>query len=492
MDIKNDKENVIRGISSQTLVTFLIGLVDILSFSIMSRLLNSKDFGYYAAIVAVSMVFSSLAENGIGSAIVQQKKLNKEYVDCAFTMSLIIGVLITLLMCFSSNFLASLVADETMTVPLMIYSITLLCSCVTSVNNSLMQRNLHFLRIGLVNLSSLVITTIIAIFLAWKGYGYYAILAKGVLASILTMILSYYASKAKYKISCNFLIYKQIWSFSGWLMASALLRNFANQADRLMMSSLFSVSTLGLYSRPKEFVASISAKINYIFDSVLFPVLSSFQDSKTKMQKSFLDILYFMNLLGMILSILFFFNSELIIRLFLGEEWVSINYLFQILAFSPALFVIGRVGDIYLRALGLTKSQFFFRLGQLILTVVFIIVSYKRGIVAVAFATMIAYFIIATSKILYISFQICCTNKELFLSFIKGWYPILYYLLPYVVCLLIIPHDWVGNIIQVIVFLIVTIVIFILYPSLIGEKYQSKIYLELLNYSHKITSKLWN
>ena len=56
---------VIKGVSSQTIVTIVLGIVEIVSFSIMSRLLSQKDFGYYVAIVAVATIFQSLADNGV-------------------------------------------------------------------------------------------------------------------------------------------------------------------------------------------------------------------------------------------------------------------------------------------------------------------------------------------------------------------------------------------------------------------------------------------
>ena len=58
-------QKVINGVSSQTIVTIVLGIVEIVSFSIMTRLLSQKDFGYYAAIVAVATIFQSLADNSV-------------------------------------------------------------------------------------------------------------------------------------------------------------------------------------------------------------------------------------------------------------------------------------------------------------------------------------------------------------------------------------------------------------------------------------------
>ena len=485
----SNSQKVVKSLSTQTAVTIVLGVVEIVSFSIMSRLLSKQDFGYYAAIVAVSTVFSSLSGNGIGAAIVQRKDLNQQYTNNAFSLSLYIGIAVSGLLCLFSGVLARSVADESMQVPLMLYSSTLLLSCVTSVNMALMQRQLKFLRMGIVNLISLIVTTLVAIMLAIEGLGYYAILTKAILGSVLTFVLSYYAAHAKYRLCFNLGIMKQIFGFSGWLMASSLFRNFANQIDRLLMSSLFSVATLGIYSRPKEFISTITDKFNSIFDSTLFPILSSIQDEKERISYSYKITLYFLNLVGMLLSMLFFFNSELIIRIFFGEEWLYINNLFQVLSLSSVLYVNGRVGDIYLRSLALTRSQFFFRIGQLLFTVLLILAVYKLGIIAVAVAAMVGYMLIAFSKIIYISLHIHLSISEALVSLLKGWQFMLIFIPLYYMMWLIMPHTIIANIIVAVIFVIVVFVLFLCCPSFIGVYYKKYAYLKiknlLLNSLHK-------
>ena len=92
---ESNTSKAIKGMSSQTLVTIVLGVVEIVAFSIMSRLLTQEDFGYYAAITAVTVVFASFSETGIGAAIIQRKEINQRYIDNAFTLSFIFGAIIS-------------------------------------------------------------------------------------------------------------------------------------------------------------------------------------------------------------------------------------------------------------------------------------------------------------------------------------------------------------------------------------------------------------
>lgn len=46
--LNSQKSKVVKGISSQTLITLVIGVMEVVIFSIMSRLLSKEDFGLFA------------------------------------------------------------------------------------------------------------------------------------------------------------------------------------------------------------------------------------------------------------------------------------------------------------------------------------------------------------------------------------------------------------------------------------------------------------
>lgn len=467
---------VIKGMSSQTIVSLVLGVVEIVSFSIMSRLLSQKDFGYYAAIVAIGTIFQSIADAGIGSSIVQKKDISKRFVNNAFTMSIMFGVGASLLLCLLAELFAGYVADETMITPLRLFSITLFCHCIASINLSLLQRELKFLTIGIINLASLVITTLVAIILALKGLGYYAILTKTILASILTVILSWVAVKGKYNFAFDKEEYRRIFAFGGWLMASSIFRNLSHQADRLLMKSLFSIEALGFYTRPHEFIQNITSKVNQIFDSVLFPVLSSVQDSKERLRHSYENVLYYLNLGGVFLSLFFLFCHDLIIRIFFGSQWINVGSLFAVMSAWCVILINGRVGDVYLRSLAMTKTQFLLRVFQLISVTMFILMGYRWGLAAMAIASMAGYSLIVVIKSILIAKKIEMPVAKMFKCIMSSWRITLWFIPLYILNMQCLSATIGSSIIYACSFLIASIIIFLFFPQMVGRRYRDGIY----------------
>lgn len=487
MTAQSNTQKAINGMSSQALVTLVLGLVEIISFSIMSRLLSQEDFGYYAAITAITTVFASFSETGMGASIIQRKDLTERFVNNAFTISCIVGAFVASLLLVFSKPLSKGLVDETMLIPLMLMSITLLLHNVTSVNISIMHRRLQFLKVGIINLVSLVVTTIVAVILAYYGFGYYAILAKALLTSVITFVLTFIGAKTRFKFELDKDTFKSIFGFSGWLMASVFFRNLAQQMDRLLMSRLLSVNALGAYNRPKEFINHISTKLNGIFDTALFPVLSGIQDDLPRVRSAYLRSFYYMNIFAIVISTAFIFNSELIIRIFLGSKWLTVLTTMQILSCVLVFNIDARLADCFLRSMGWTKQQFFFRIFEVTLKTIGLIIGVRWGINGVAIAVVLVNIITIWVKNIYVSKRIGLSLTKSFMTILKAW-KIGYLIIPImIICTFILPETIWGNIINLIVYGTIVLVGFILFPSLVGKQYKEDAYLIIIK---KIKTKI--
>ena len=476
MMVQSNSHKVMKGVSAQTVVTLLFGIVEVATFSIMSRLLSKDDFGYFAALTAVTSVFSALSDTGIGSAIVQQKNVDKKYLDNAFTLSFAIGVLLMLLLCALSDFLATLIVDNSIKVPLVIISCTLLLSCVSSVPRSILHKNRMFYKMGVSRLFTMLLSTSVAIFLAAKGFGYYSILVKVVLDGLLLYLVSLFLAKTSFSLAWDWNVIKKIFNFSGWLMASALFRNLSQSIDSLIMPRLMSVTLLGAYNRPKGFIRQISMQLNEIFDSALFPVLSEMQDDNNAIKNAYKASIYYLNIFAMVLSLSFIFNSEFIIRIFFGEQWLDLGLVFMILSISLVVNVDGRLNDCYLRSLGLTRTQFIFRIVEFAVNVLFYVVGSHWGLIGFAVGGVMANFVLIFAKMMYLNKKIHTSFLEILMCLISSWRAGIVFIPLMIALHLLLPNNFIGNIVNCVCMMILYVLIFVFFPSVVRKKYKDDIY----------------
>lgn len=475
--------------SSQALVTLLLGLMEVVSFSIMSRLLSKEDFGFYAAINAIVIVFSSLSETGIGSALVQKKEISSKYIGNAFTLSLLFGIVSMLVLFVAAFVLPETIVDNKMKLPLMLMSVTLLLNCVASVFKSILHRQMKFFTIGMIQLIALVITTVVAVILALKGLGYYAIITKAILASIISCILFIILSHTRCSLMMDKETFKAIFGFSGWLMASRFFSDLAKQADKLIMPRLMPIAELGAYTRPKDFVNTFSGKINGIFDSALFPILSSLQDNKAALTNAYRRSLYSMNLFSLLLSFAFGYNAELLLRVFFGKEWLYLTPVFVIFSMLVFFNADGRIADCYLRSLGKTKQQFYFRIAEFVTKTIGVLIGSSFGLIGVAIGVTVMECLMKFIKVIYAGYLIDYSSGSIIKILLKSCQFALV-LLP--ICLLsyfFTPHTVMGEIINLCVFSVVTFVIFIFCPNIVGSNYKNDLYPTVHKYAKNLINR---
>ena len=478
--MESNTSKAVKGLSSQTIVTIAYGVVEIISFSIMSRLLSKEDFGLFAAISAIIAVFSSISEAGLGASLVQRKNLDKRFLNNVFSLSLIMGLTLTVLLVALSGVLSTTILGKDLQNALVIMSITLLMHSLSSVNISILQRNYRFLAIGIINIVSLTISSIIAIILALNSYGFYSIIARACLAPIIVYFLSLMTAKTKFSFQLDKTSIKDIVNFSGWFMASRLLRNLSKQMDKLLMPKLLDVETLGAYSRPKDFIEQFSGKINGIFDTALFPVLSSIQDDYNRLRSSLSRSFYYLNLFSTFLAIAFVFNSRLIIRVFFGDEWLNLVPAFIILSIAIVFNADGRLADCYFRSLGRTREQFYFRVAEVVSKFVGVLIGCRWGLIGVAIGVVVTESSLRVAKILYISRIIGIKKLDIMRWFLESWRPFLVIIPICVASFVIMPQTLWADMVNALVFLIVGLMPFFLIPGIVGKRYKEELYPQMV------------
>ena len=483
--MSSNSDKLFKGVSVQTIVTITFGVLEIVVFSIMSRLLSKIDFGYYAALSGIMAIFMSISEAGLGASVIQKKDASQRYISTAFTLSCIIGFTMTLLLLLLSPFLATLVADSFLKLPLQVMALNIFMYGVISIGNGILYRNLEFKTIGLINIIAYILASIVCVTMAYNNCGIFSIVMLYVIHSFLKIIFIF--SKVKIPaLGLNREDSKSIFSFGGWLTAGVILNNITAQLDKLLLPKWLSVESLGAYNRPAGFVSSVSDKINGIFDTVLFPILSSMQENKDRIKEVFIQSVSLLNSFSIILASIFFFNANLIVSIFFGKSWTDIVPLMQVISFSVIFMVNGRLVDCFFRSLAFVKIGFFLRLISVFVTFFSIYIGSHYDIYGVAISIVLASIINILTKVFVLSLKISLTPLKVLWNMIKAWktvFPVLLIGIPFV---LFNVHTWIIDITFSILFLIVILIEFAFFPQFVGIEYTMSVYPKINSIKNKI------
>ena len=485
--MSNDNSSkVLKGLSVQTLVTIVLAVLEIVYFSIMSRLLSRSDFGYFAAATGIMTILSSLSEAGLGAAIIQKSGNNGKHLSTAFTLSLLFGVVISVMAFIAASGIANTIADDTLTTPLRLMSITVLLHCLNSCGNAMLHKKLRFKRAGINVIISQFFSYSIAIIMAIKGMGLYAIVTNAVLQPFLTFVMLYSYSVKFPKLGIHHSEVKNIISFGGWLTLSTLVNNVVQQVDKLLLPRWMSLQALGSYNRPAGFINTIGSKINSIFDTVLFPMLSSIQEEREKIHRVFSRGVELLNTFSVVLSACFVLNSNLIIRFFFGENWLDLSIILQILSLNLIFTVDNRLVDCFFRSLNLVRYGFILRCLGLFLTLLFIFLGSRMGLVGVAAGAVLANVFIIILKMIVLCHSIQYQIKRMAIIWISSWKSSI----PFIflgIGLMLFNDNVLCEVIVAILSFAILAVEMIFCPKVLGKEYTNTIYPRI----NSILNKIW-
>lgn len=326
----------------------------------LARLITPKEFGIVGACLVVISFSEIFSELGTGPALVQRKNLTLKHIRVSTFICNFLGILTSFAVFFSADFIASFFKIEEMGLPLKILSVCFVLSSISVTSLSLLKRDLQFKHLALIELKSYLLFYVpCVILLAYFNFGLWSLIFAHIIQiaalSIMAIIkeprglcLPLFAIKE----------FKELLNFGVGFTLGRVFNQIATQVDNLIVGKALGAETLGVYGRAYEFFMAPVQLLGSVSSKVLFPAMSSIQDDQKKLTEAYFMSISIIALITFPASSFLIMQSELIIYISLGKDWLNALYPFQIFAFvlffrtsykiSDAL--VQAIGDIYRRA----------------------------------------------------------------------------------------------------------------------------------------------
>ena len=164
--------------------------VALVSNIILVRLLSPKEFGQVGIMMFFIVVATVLVESGLSGALIRKQKVTETDYSTIFIFNLIISLILMSLLIGSSGYIAEFYNDPELKSILIASSFVLIINALRITQGTKLVKNLQFKLKAIFEFVSIFSGSIIAIFLAFKGVGVWALIALQLsTAIILTCIL---------------------------------------------------------------------------------------------------------------------------------------------------------------------------------------------------------------------------------------------------------------------------------------------------------------
>jgi O-antigen/teichoic acid export membrane protein len=359
---------------------------------VLTRLLFPAAFGLMSIVSVIMTGLYLLSDVAIQPCVVQSRRGDDlPFLNTAFTIQAVRGVLLTLLMVALAK-PAAWFYGEPQLAPLIAFgSLQLLLLGLHSTSIFTLRRKL---RLGWVNgleLGQTVVGLTITIALARVQKSAWSLVI-GSVASTLAFTLASHLLPVAYRNRFHWdrEASREISQFGRWVLGSSAATFLGAQADRILVGRFLGVASLGVYSIAITLSDAAGAVVNRLVSGVMYPVLS---DTARANQRNVGDLYYRLrrrlDLLSMGATGLLGGAGGWLIRTLWDQRYADAAWMLRVLCVRVAIGLIVGPGETCLFALGHTRYGFLRSVTRLVAAAIFLPLGwYLDGVKGLVWGTV--------------------------------------------------------------------------------------------------------
>src|SRR5438093_333790 len=169
------KTAAISGAKWTTASTATVSAVQLLQLVVLARVLAPNDFGIMAMAMAALGFAQIFTDAGISSAIIHRQTSSRQELSSLYWLNVFAGVSVFCLALVATPLLVSFFGDARLGLLFPCTALVFLIAPFGLQPQLLLQRDLQFKRLALIEVSSAAVGAGVAIASAYAGYGVYAL-----------------------------------------------------------------------------------------------------------------------------------------------------------------------------------------------------------------------------------------------------------------------------------------------------------------------------
>ena len=356
----------------------------------LARLLEPAEFGLVAmvsVVIAIAQVFTNV---GLVAALIQRKRVLPVHYSSVFYFNICVAILLSLLVFSSAPAIARFYNNEQLIPLTQVMSFLFVVNSLSTVQNTIMRRELKFKLLTKIRLLAGVVGGIIGVTLAFNDAGVWSLVAMTMSTGISYNLLIWFASKWTPSLLFSLKALMQLWGFGARMFLAVLLDTIFTRLDVIIIGRLFTPATLGFFQRAKSLNEMATVYPSGSLVQVLFSVLSKVQKNVVKFQNIVIKTLGVISFsVFLLVGGLYLVSEELIILLF-SEKWIpSVEY-FKILVLGGFVFPVGALLTTVLSSRGNSKAVLRLEIYKKILLAVNLYVGFLFGIKGYLYGLVVA------------------------------------------------------------------------------------------------------
>ena len=312
-------------------ITFLVGLI-------LARILTPKEFGLIGIISIFIAVFNSIVDSGFSNALIRKNNATHIDYNTAFIFNLILSGALFIGLFFFAPFVGTFFKEPQLVPLTRAMSVIVLINAFALVQRTLLVKRVDFKTQTKISIIASISSGVIGIGMALSGFGVWSLVAQQISRQLLNTVFLWIFNKWLPKLEFSIKSFKELFGFGWKLLVSGLIDTIWREIYQVVIGKVYAPSTLGQYTRAKQFTDIFSSNLTSVVQRVSYPVLSSIQDDNERLKQAYKKVIKSTMFMSFVLTLGLAAVAKPMVLVLIGEKWLPSVEFLQIICFSAMLY----------------------------------------------------------------------------------------------------------------------------------------------------------
>jgi len=393
----NLKRKAVRGVMWTLADKVLSQLITFIVVILLARKLAPEDFGLIGMLAIFLLVAESLINSGFSQALIQKKNRAGRDYSTVFITNLVLSIFLYAALSCGSPYIAEFYNSPELEKIAKFSFLVLIINALCIVPDTKLAIELNFKAKAKVNFISNVLASILALYMAYAGYGVWAIVAQQIARAVSRAVLLYSVSRWKPSAKFSKSSFLGLFGFGSNLLIAGIVATIVNNLQALLIGKYFGAKDVGYYMQGQRLSAILAGTVTTSIQGVTYPIMTSLQDDQDRLIKIYKKVVAMTAFISFPVMIGMAIIAEPFVRVFLTDKWLPAVPVIQWLCLASALMPINGVHLNILNAVG--RSDLFLKVDliKLPINLAALMLAIPYGIEGVAIglcvSRVIAFFI---------------------------------------------------------------------------------------------------
>ena len=346
---------------------------------IIGRILAPSDFGLMGIALLTMSALETFSTTGFNQALIQKKEKTENYLDAAWTVLIIRGFIIFIMLYLTAPYVAVFFHSPTVQPIIRVLGFTIFIHAFANIGVVYFQKELEFNKVFIYRFIGVFTNFIVAILAAFILRSVWALVLGLFAENVVNLIVSYLIHSYRPHFSKDFGKAKELFSFGRWVLGSNILVFFGEHIDDILVGRVLSAVALGFYQMAYRISNMLETEITQVISSVAFPAYTKIQDQRVRLKKAYFRIMRLTITISMPITVGIIFLAPEFTQIFLGEKWIPMVTAMQLLAVAGLIKSVVSTGSPLFTGSGYPNYEFYMQLirGLIILLVIYPLIWFK-------------------------------------------------------------------------------------------------------------------